>query len=92
MHLDSENLYFNEHTICEAQATPIMLDAQDRWQSDVACRNVYAVDTAEGGMVGVHEIIVEGLTHMTLHGAADGTLILGTNLDNEETHYLPCDG
>ncbi|AKS45004.1 hypothetical protein SAMN05444287_0091 [Octadecabacter temperatus] len=90
MLIESTGIGFNEHTFCDVENLPITLDSADSWRSPVACRTVHLADGTGEGEVELVEQPVEGLTQMTLFGAADGTLVLGTDTHKDEMHFLPC--
>lgn len=90
MHVDAYGIGFNEHTICDVENLPVQMGADDRYTSAVACRNVYVIDAHGDEPQAIHEIPVDGFTQITLIGAPDGTLILTTDLHDEDIHFLPC--
>lgn len=91
LHIDAYGIGFNEHTVCDVANLPVQMDATDGWASSVTCRNVHVVGQDADGTYQTHETPVEGLTQIALRGAADGTLILSTDLHAEEMHFLPCE-
>ncbi len=91
MFLEPNHLGFNDYTVCDVDVTPIALDAADSWTSPIACRNVHLADVDNDGTAEVHETPVEGLSWISLQGAADGTLILTSDLHSDPVHFLPCE-
>ncbi|MFK7938404.1 MAG: hypothetical protein AB8B82_03435 [Roseovarius sp.] len=91
IHIDAYGIGFNEHTMCDVANLPVQMDAADRYTSAISCRNVHIIGRDADGNYETHETPVDGLTQISLRGAADGTLILSTDLHAAEMHFLPCE-
>ena len=88
MYIEENSIGFNEHTVCDLDIVPVVIAGGKPFRSKIACRNVHYVD-GDGGETAV-ETPIPDLTHITLTGAADGTLILNTKPNGSEESFLPC--
>lgn len=90
MNIDAYGIGFNAHTVCDVENMPVTLDANDKWSSPATCKNVHVLEFREDGNHEIHETPIAGLTQLELQGAPDGTLILRTDRDETDMHFLPC--